>query len=73
MEILRKNFITVPTLITFNYNFGTGAIIIRTDFCDISFGNTLKQIINNVKYLVRYKSNIWKGVKLNYNVIKLEC
>ena len=55
MEIFKKKLITAPILIILNYNPGIKIIIVSTDSYGINFGNTLKQIIDNVKHLIRYK------------------
>ena len=65
--------ITVLALISIDYEFDGGEIILTIDSSLDRWDVIFSQVKDKRKYLSRYESGLWNDAERNYDVIKREC
>ena len=61
---------TLPALISLDYTDRAGDIILEVDASLDGWGGVLMQLMNEKRYLSRYKGRIWSNAERNYDATK---
>ncbi len=73
MDLLKLALTTPPALVSLDYTYGAGDIILAVDASLEWWGRVLMPLVQGKRHLSRHERGIWSSTEKKYDATKREC